>query len=243
MKVYLIFILNAFVFLAGTLQASAQQNREAPLPERQVSICYLYARSTPELYFKTNNGTYEQLKIDTVRFSNWNDIPALQSLPLYQQGRDPETGAVIYAPVMSLGLPAGDAPVRILFYFTDEGKVQRVIFSEEATTHTAGQVLAINLLDVPSAVSLAGKKEVIRPKKTHVFDVEAQPNERFPLVYAYQLPGQSPYVSGEQRLRFFDGNSRGTLLLAYVPVDRVLEDAETTEIGFEVRYLFFLEDL
>lgn len=240
----------AFV-LIGATAGSLAQSGATPLPPgtkevpmRNLAVCFLFAPSTPELYFKDAHGKYQRLLIDTTRFETWNIVPATTNLELFRK-KPPaaeSAGKPTYESVLTWPMPEGTDSVRKLYYYGARGETLSRDFPTDAKTHKALQLRVINLLEQQALVRIGTLTKALAPKSEEIVTAAAVPNERFGFQFGYQLSGEPAYVSPLNNFRFVRPHQRLTMILGYLPITEESASGAPRIVRYDAGSLPFYED-
>lgn len=258
---HLALLTRVFAFFIGALAVHAQNNPPLPpgaklVPVRNLAVCFLYAPSTPDLYFQDARGEYTPLKIDTSRFGSWNVIPDTDTLELFTKVITPEMRTVdpvtkretvqpaiiTYKFAQTWTLPPGKDSLRKLYYYNADGTVAQRDFGTSHERHGAHHARVINLLNQTIAVRFDEQKAMINAGQELVLEV-ASPLGNFGFQYGLEQEGTTPYVSPLKKLSFRRPQQRLTVIVGYLPIVESTDGRTSKITGYAPNALRFYEDI
>lgn len=228
MTKFLSLITVAVALVASSLNAQNARGEEE-VPTRDLSVTYVFSPRTPNVFYRDKEGEYRELRIGRYKFGPKQEIVAGENLTLYSKGRDPETGKELMVPRRTYALPAGQEPVKLLFYFDGEGNTDSVMIPHSSSAHPALTVRVVNLLQNTAAVRIGEDGVVVPPGGADLIKPNVANRERFYVQYAIRRGDQPDFVSGKKRIRFIRPNQRLTLVLGYKPVYDTGENTNNPE--------------
>lgn len=240
----------AFVLIGATADSFAQSGATSlppgakEVPVRNLAVCFLFAPTTPELYFKDAHGKYQRLLIDTTRFETWNVVPATATLELFKKkaAAADTTEKTVYETALTWPMPEGADSVRKLYYYGAKGETLSRDFPTGTETHKALQLRVINLLEQQALVRIGTLTKALAPKSEEIVTAASVPNERFGFQFGYQLSGEPAYVSPLNNFRFVRPHQRLTMILGYLPISEFSDSGASRIVRFDAGSLPFYED-
>jgi len=227
------------------------------VPQRNFAVCLVMAPTLPELYFRNSRGDYQRLQIDNTSFNNWNVIPALPSLDVFNKTETLESSIidavtkkvvvtpakVTYNPVASWTLPPGTADIRKLFYYDSGGKVLEYNMLAVAD-HAAFQVRVINLLTQPATICFDDNKQLLAAQAETIITAARAPEQVFRFQYSVEIPAAAPFVAATKKLRFHSPQQRLTTIIGYCPVMELDESGKEMVVkSYAIDAIRFFEEL
>lgn len=211
-------------------------------------MCFLFATHVPEYYTSEPEGEYARFRIDSDRFSTWNQVlPEQNPLVLYRrrefppevEGGEPQ---IVFEPAATFRLPPGEDPVRILVYLDRHGKRTETVITDPRTEHGALMVRAINLADIPVVANFSGKTFVLSPKEERIIGPVEAAQTRFTFQFGNRGDkNRSDYVSPMLPLRFSRENHRLTLIFGYRPEYSETRENRNEPVGYRIDALRFFD--
>jgi hypothetical protein len=235
------FLSHGLLAMALGLTGLHAQSNLKPKPIRNLAVCFLYAPTVPELYYRDINDDYQRLQVDTARFETWNVIPATTTLPLYKKVVVEGSDKPKFEVVQTWTLPPGQNNIRKLYYYNSAGRVLNIDLKTEEPLHNPLQAKVINLLESEAQVRVGNSTQVIAPNGEAVYTAASAPDERFNFQFAFRNSNGSPHLSPAKRLRFVTPTQRATILLGYMPIGSGEDGSESTSFRYEPRDMSFYE--
>lgn len=256
-------ILGGLLLLASS-SLRAQKTQPIPqgakeVPVRNLAVCFLFATTTPEIYYKDAKEDYQPLRIDTARFESWNQIPAGTELILYRKlpplppsgpatsaspaptiGTQPPTVKPKYEPIQTWILPGGTESIRKLYYYSSSGQVQQLTFKCVPESHSALQIRTINLLEDPAIIQVGERTTTIRAGEENIMQAASTADDRFNFRFGYQPTNGQSYASPLIYLQFVAPTQRLTTILGYSPVTDPLT---SNVLRYDASAIRFYEDV
>jgi hypothetical protein len=210
-------------------------------------MCFLFAREVPELYARETGEDYRPFRIDSDRFSSWNQVLLEQNpLVLYRRREVPpaeEGGEMqwVFEPAATFNLPPGDSPVRILMYLDREGRTRETVIPDPRGDHGPRRVRAINLAEIPVVVSLNGDTFSLPPRQERIVGPMQSSQTRFTFQFGNRGADRADYISPVLPLRFRHDTHRLTLIFGYRPEFRTDLERNEEITGYRMDALRFFD--
>lgn len=254
-------MLAQWVAISGALNAQPSTVPKPPpgaikVEMRNLAVCFLSPSPPPELFYKTPQEEFRQLKIETSRLGSWNTIPATPILDLYKQRFIPEStqvdpitkkqtiipSRVEYDKIASWSMPDGHGSVRKLFYYDSSGRVQQYAFDATEKSHSALELRIVNLINTKIGVRAAQQTAYISPNQESIIRPGLSPEQIFEFQYAMETV-DGPYKSPIKGLQFYGPRERLTVVLANMPEAEQKLNGPQSIVRFKPEAIRLLENL